>query len=55
MAEHDQDDAVLLSTYPIHGSVSKVNRSGSDVQVISCHLYLAIFHPFVEQLAVYQL
>ena len=51
MAKRDRDDAVLLSAYPIHGSVSKVNHSGADVQVISCHCYLVVFHPFVEQLA----
>ena len=35
-------------------SANKVNRSGADVQVISCIVcYLVIFHPFVEQLTVF--
>ena len=29
------------SAYHVHGSVSKVNRSGADAQVVSCHGYLA--------------
>ena len=33
-------------------STSEVNRSGGDVQVVSCHRYLVVFHPFVEQLTV---
>ena len=33
--------------------VSEVNRSGCDAQVIPCHLYLVVFHPFVEQLTVF--
>ena len=28
-------------------------RSGADVQVVSCHRYLVVFHPFVEQLTVF--
>jgi len=32
--------------YPVHGSASEVNRSGADVQVVSCHGYL-VFHLFV--------
>ena len=48
-----QDDAMLSSTYPIHGSASKVNRSGGDAQVVSCHHYFVTFHPFVEQLTVF--
>ena len=37
----------------VHGSASEVNRSGGDAQVVLCHRYLAIFHPFVEQLTVF--
>ena len=43
-----RDKAVLSSAYPVHGSASEVNRLGADVQVISCHRYLVVFHPFVE-------
>ena len=43
-----QHHAVLCLS--IHDSTSKVNRLGGDVQVISCHHYLVVFHPFVEQL-----
>ena len=43
---------MLSSTYPIHGSANEVNHSGADAQVASCHCYLDIFHPFVEQLTV---
>ena len=43
---------VLSSAYPLHCLASEVNRSGADAQVVSsCHHYLVIFHPFVEQLA----
>ena len=31
--------------------VKKVNCSSADVQVISCHCYLFVFHSFVEHLA----
>ena len=34
----------------VYESASEVNRSGGDMQVISCHRYLAVFHPLVEQL-----
>ena len=37
----------------VHGSASKVNGSGCDTQVVSCHRYLVVFHPFVEQLTVF--
>ena len=37
----------------IHGSASEVNRSGGDAQVILCHRYLVVLHPFVEQLTVF--
>ena len=37
----------------VHGSASKVMRSGDDAQVVSCHRYLVVFHPFVEQLTVH--
>ena len=36
----------------IHKSASEVNRLGGDAQVVSCHRYLVVFHPFVEQLHV---
>ena len=42
------EDAVLSSAYLVHGSVSEVNRSGADVQAVSCHRYLAVFHSLVE-------
>ena len=42
-----RDDAVLSSAYPVQGSASKVNRLGADAQVVSCHRYLIVFHPFV--------
>ena len=44
------DDTVLSSVYFVHGSVSKVNHSSVDTQVVSCHCYLVVFHPLVEQL-----
>ena len=50
-----QDDAVLFSAYPIHGSATEVNRLGADAQVVSCHCYLAVFHPFIEQLTVFHI
>ena len=34
----------------IHGSVREVNCSSVDMQVVSCHRYLVVFHRFVEQL-----
>ena len=43
-----RDDAMLSSAYLVHGSASEVNRLGADVQVIYCHRYLVVFHPFVE-------
>ena len=36
----------------VQKSASEVNRSGGDVQVVSCHGYLVVFHPFVEQLTI---
>ena len=42
-------ETVLSSAYPVHGSASKVNCSGADAQVVSCHRYLVVFHPFVGQ------
>ena len=38
---------------PLHGSASEVNSSSADAQVVSCHHYLVIFHPFVEQLTIF--
>ena len=46
---------MLSSAYPVHGSVSKVNCSGADAQVVSCHGYLVVFHPFVEQLTIFHI
>ena len=51
MAKRGRDDAMLAS---VHGSAGKVNRLGADVQVVSCHRYLVVFHPFVEQLTVFR-
>ena len=51
MAQCGQDDTVLPSTYPVHRSPNEVNPLGADVQVVSCHCYLVVFHLFVEQLA----
>ena len=48
-----RDDAVVSSADPVHRSLSEVNRSGADVQVVSCHRYLVVFHCFVEQLSVF--
>ena len=41
------------SVYPVHGSASEVNCSSADAQVVSCHRYLVVSHPFVEQLTVF--
>ena len=41
--------------YPIHRSASKVSRLGTDVQVVSSHRYLVVFHPFVEQLTIFHI
>ena len=38
---------------PLHGSASEVNNSSADAQVVSCHRYLVVFNPFVEQLTVF--
>ena len=54
-SKHCRDDAVLSSAYPVHGSVSKANRSGADAQVVSCHRYLVVFHSFIEQLTVFHI
>jgi len=48
-----QDEAILSSAYPVYRSASKANRSGADAQVVSCHRYLVVFHPFIEQLTVF--
>ena len=37
----------------VHESAREVNLSGGDAQVVSCHHYLVVFHPFVEQLTVF--
>ena len=44
---------ILSSAYPTHQSVSEVNCSDADTQVISCHCHLVIFHLFVEKLTVF--
>ena len=36
-------------------SASEVNHSCGDTQVVSCHRYLVVFHPFVEQLTVFHI
>ena len=46
-------DAAVLSAYSVHGSASETIRSGADALVVSCHRYLVIFQPFVEQLTVF--
>ena len=46
---------MLSSAYPVNESVSEVNCSGADGQVVSCHCYLVIFHSFVEQLTVFHI
>ena len=51
--KHFRVDAVLSSVYPVHRSASKVNCSSADTQIISCHRYLVVYHPFVEQLTVF--
>ena len=38
----------LSFIYLVHGSASEVDCSGADVQVVSCHCYLVVFHLFVE-------
>ena len=38
---------------PVHGSASEVNSSDADAQVVPCHCYLVVFHPFVEELTVF--
>ena len=47
-----QSMVVLSYAYPAHQSVSEVNCSDADTQVISCHCYLVIFRLFVDQLTV---
>ena len=42
---------IMTLAYPIYRLASEVNCSGADEQVFSCHCYLVVFHPFVEQLA----
>ena len=49
-SKYCRDDVVLSSAYPVHGSAREVNRSGADAQVVPCHCYLVVFHPFVQQL-----
>ena len=51
--EHCRNDTMLSSAYPVHGSVTQVNRLGADMQVVSCHHYLVVFLLFVEQLTAF--
>ena len=44
---------MLPSAYPVARVRSEVNSSGGDMQVVSCHRYLVVFHSFVEQLTVF--
>ena len=46
-SKRGRDDSMLPSAYPVHGSVSEVNRLDAKVQVIS-YCYYLVFHPFVE-------
>ena len=41
-------EAWLRRHYSIHGSLNELNHSDADAQVVTCHHYLAVFHPFVE-------
>ena len=34
-------------------TVTEVNHLGADTQVVSCHRYLVVFQPFVEQLTIF--
>ena len=34
--------------YPIHGSASEVNCSGTDTQVVSCHGYFVVYSVHVK-------
>ena len=45
---HSTVEMTLSSAYPVHGSASEVDRLVADVQVVSCHCYLVVFHLFVE-------
>ena len=38
---------------PFYGSANEVNSSSADAQVVSCHRYLVVFYPCVEQLTVF--
>ena len=44
---------VVLHLLSFISLLSKVNCSGADAQVVSCHCYPIVFHHFVEQLAVF--
>ena len=41
-------ETTLSSAYPVHGSASETDHSDVDVQVISYHCCLVVFHIFVE-------
>ena len=42
-SKHGRDDTMLSSAYSVHWSAREVNRSGANMQVVSCHCYL-VFH-----------
>ena len=44
MVKCGQENTMLSSTYPIHGSASEVNCSDADRQVIFCNHYLVVFY-----------
>ena len=47
-------ETMLCCPPPIPSRVSeRSNRLGGGAQVVSCHRYLVVFHPFVEQLTVF--
>ena len=51
--DYEDVSGVLPSAYLVHGSASKVNHSGADAQVVFCHCYTVVFHPFVVHLTVF--
>jgi len=53
MAKRGWDNTVLSSTNPVQRSAGEVNRSDADMQVVSCHSYLVIFHLVFEQLTMF--
>ena len=60
VAKRFQDDVLSLPTVqccppPIVfiSLLSEVNRSGTDMQVASCHCHPVVCHPIVDQLIVF--